>query len=212
MKMQHGIVSPGAARVAALCNAHGIALLSLCDTPGFMVGPAVERAAQVRHACRLFVTAAHLQVPCFTVVVRKGYGLGAQAMAVGGFDAPVFTVAWPSAEFGAMGLEGAVKPGFRKELEAAAAGPDPDHTREALYQKLVAQQYANGSAINMATTLEIDAVIDPADTRAWLVRGLNSTGTAPRGAGAGQGGRSGRSGRSSRSSRSSRSGRFVDTW
>ena len=189
-----------AARFMQLCNAHGIALLSLCDTPGFMVGPEVERAAQVRHACRLFVTAAHLQVPCFTVVVRKGYGLGAQAMAVGGFDAPVFTVAWPSAEFGAMGLEGAVKLGYRKELEAAAAGPDPDHTREALYQKLVAQQYANGSAINMATTLEIDAVIDPADTRAWLVRGLCSTGAAQRDAGVAAAGTAGRS------------GRFVDTW
>ena len=162
-----------AARFMQLCNAHGLPLLSLCDTPGFMVGPEVERQAQVRHACRLFVTAAHLQVPVFTVVVRKGYGLGAQAMAVGGFDAPVFTVAWPTGEFGAMGLEGAVKLGFRKELEAAAAGAE----REALYQQLVARQYENGSAINMATTLEIDAVIDPADTRGWLVRGI--AGTAP---------------------------------
>jgi acetyl-CoA carboxylase carboxyltransferase component len=151
-----------------------------------MVGPEIERQAQVRHACRLFVTAAQLSVPCFTLVVRKGYGLGAQAMALGGFDAPVFTVAWPTGEFGAMGLEGAVRLGFRKELEAAAAGPE----REALYQKLVAQQYANGSAINMATTLEIDAVIDPAETRAWLVRGLDSVAGAPRKA----------------------RGRFVDCW
>jgi acetyl-CoA carboxylase carboxyltransferase component len=154
-----------------------------------MVGPEVERQAQVRHACRLFVTAAHLQVPVFTVVVRKGYGLGAQAMAVGGFDAPVFTVAWPTGEFGAMGLEGAVKLGFRKELEAAAAGPE----REALYQQLVARQYENGSAINMATTLEIDAVIDPADTRGWLVRGLD--GTAP-----------------GRSRSGGDGARFVDVW
>ncbi len=171
-----GAIDPDAsdkgARFMQLCNAHGIPLLSLCDTPGFMVGPEVERQAQVRHACRLFVTAAHLQVPVFTVVVRKGYGLGAQAMAVGGFDAPLFTVAWPTGEFGGMGLEGAVKLGYRKELEAVAAGPE----REALYQQLVARQYDNGSAINMATTLEIDAVIDPADTRAWLVRGLNSAG------------------------------------
>ena len=129
----------------------------------------------MRHACRLFVTAAHLQVPCFTVVVRKGYGLGAQAMAVGGFDAPVFTVAWPTGEFGGMGLEGAVKLGYRKELAAAAEGPDGERTREALYQQLVARQYANGSAINMATHLEIDAVIDPAETRAWLIRGLDSS-------------------------------------
>ena len=185
-----------AARFMQLCNAHGLPLLSLCDTPGFMVGPEVERQAQVRHACRLFVTAAHLQVPCFTVVVRKGYGLGAQAMAVGGFDAPVFTVAWPSAEFGAMGLEGAVKLGFSKELAAAAAGPE----REALYARLVAQQYANGSAINMATTLEIDAVIDPAQTRAWLVRGLDSTALAPRSSMAGS------------ALPVATGARFVDTW
>ena len=175
-----------AARFMQLCNAHGLPILSLCDTPGFMVGPEVERQAQVRHACRLFVTAAHLQVPCFTVVVRKGYGLGAQAMAVGGFDAPVFTVAWPTGEFGGMGLEGFVKLGYRKELEAAAEGPE----RAALYDQLVAQQYASGSAINMATTLEIDAVIDPAETRTWLTRGLASTGTPSRSSGA----------------------RFVDVW
>ena len=185
-----------AARFMQLCNAHGIPLLSLCDTPGFMVGPEVERQAQVRHACRLFVVAAHLQVPCFTVVVRKGYGLGAQAMAVGGFDAPVFTVAWPSAEFGAMGLEGAVKLGFSKELAAAAVGPE----REALYAKLVAQQYANGSAINMATTLEIDAVIDPAETRAWLVRGMDSTAAAAGGGLPGSG------------LPVATGARFVDTW
>jgi acetyl-CoA carboxylase carboxyltransferase component len=165
-----------AARFMQLCDRHGLPLISLCDTPGFMVGPEVERQAQVRKACRMFVTAAHLTVPCFMVVVRKGYGLGAQAMAVGGFDAPVFNIAWPTGEFGGMGLEGAVKLGYRKELEAATAGPE----REALYQKLVAQQYANGSAINMATTLEIDAVIDPADTRSWLVRGLNSAAGMPR--------------------------------
>ena len=179
-----------AARFMQLCNAHGLPLLSLCDTPGFMVGPEVERQAQVRHACRLFVVAAHLRVPCFTVVLRKGYGLGAQAMAVGGFDAPVFTVAWPSAEFGAMGLEGAVKLGYSKELAAAPDGPD----REALYAELVARQYANGSAINMATTLEIDAVIDPAETRAWLVRGLASCAAMGAG-GAPEAGN-----------------RFVDTW
>ena len=181
-----------AARFMQLCNAHGIPLLSLCDTPGFMVGPEVERQGQVRHACRLFVTAAHLSVPCFMVVVRKGYGLGAQAMAVGGFDAPVFNVAWPTGEFGGMGLEGAVKLGFRKELEAAPAGPE----REALYQQLVARQYDNGSAINMATTLEIDAVIDPADTRAWLVRGLDSVAGAAK----------------AQRSAAAPVGRFVDPW
>ena len=168
-----GAIDPDAADKAArfmqLCNAHGLPILSLCDTPGFMVGPEIERQANMRHACRMFVVAAHLQVPCFTVVLRKGYGLGAQAMAVGGFDAPVFCVSWPTGEFGAMGLEGAVKLGYRKELEAAAAGVERDN----LYRQLVSQQYANGSAINMATVLEIDAVIDPADTRGWIVRGLD---------------------------------------
>ena len=118
----------------------------------------------------MFVTAAHLRVPFFSVVLRKGYGLGAMAMCAGGFHSPMFTVAWPSGEFGAMGLEGAVRLGYRKELEALPEGPE----REALYQRLVDQQYANGAAINMAQTLEIDAVIDPADTRTWLARGLAS--------------------------------------
>ncbi|MDD0817036.1 carboxyl transferase domain-containing protein [Curvibacter sp. HBC28] len=165
-----------AARFMQLCNAHGLPIVSLTDTPGFMVGPDIEAQAQVRHVCRLFVVAAHLSVPFFAVVLRKGYGLGAQAMTAGGFDAPVFTVAWPSGEFGAMGLEGAVRLGYRKELEAVAAGPE----RDALFQQLVAQQYANGEAMNMAATLEIDAVIDPADTRSWLVRGLDSAARQPR--------------------------------
>ncbi|VTU17752.1 carboxyl transferase domain-containing protein [Variovorax sp. PBL-E5] len=160
-----------AARFMQLCNAHGLPLVALCDTPGFMVGPEIEAQAQVRHVCRMFMVASHLRVPYFAVVLRKGYGLGAQAMTAGGFDAPVFTVAWPTGEFGAMGLEGAVRLGFRKELEAAAEGAE----RDALFKSLVAQQYANGEAIPMAETLEIDAVIDPADTRAWLVRGLASS-------------------------------------
>jgi acetyl/propionyl-CoA carboxylase alpha subunit len=160
-----------AARFMQLCNAHGLPLVALCDTPGFMVGPEIEAQAQVRHVCRMFMVASHLRVPYFAVVLRKGYGLGAQAMTAGGFDAPVFTVAWPTGEFGAMGLEGAVRLGFRKELAAAAEGVE----RDALFKALVAQQYANGEAIPMAETLEIDAVIDPADTRAWLVRGLASS-------------------------------------
>jgi acetyl-CoA carboxylase carboxyltransferase component len=159
-----------AARFMQLCDAHGLPIVSLCDTPGFMVGPEIEEQAQVRRVCRMFVVAAHLRVPFFAVVLRKGYGLGAQAMTAGGFDAPVFTVSWPTGEFGAMGLEGAVKLGFRKELEAAAPGVE----RDALYERLVAKQYENGQAMNMAATLEIDAVIDPAETRGWLVRGLDS--------------------------------------
>ncbi|MDI3383956.1 carboxyl transferase domain-containing protein [Xenophilus aerolatus] len=163
-----------AARFMQLCNAHAIPLVSLCDTPGFMVGPDIEAQAQVRHVCRMFMIEAHLRVPYFTVVLRKGYGLGAQAMAAGGFDAPVFTVAWPTGEFGAMGLEGAVRLGYRKELEAVPAGPE----RDALFKELVAGQYADGEAMHMAQTLEIDAVIDPAETRAWLLRGLASASRA----------------------------------
>jgi acetyl-CoA carboxylase carboxyltransferase component len=157
-----------AARFMQLCNAHGLPLLSLVDTPGFMVGPDAEAQAQVRHVSRLFIAAAHLRVPFFSVVLRKGYGLGAMAMCAGGFHAPDFTVAWPTGEFGAMGLEGAVRLGYRKELEA-----QPDATaREALFEQLLAQEYAKGSALNMAATLEIDAVIDPADTRDWVQKGL----------------------------------------
>ena len=163
-----------AARFMQLCNAHGLALVSLVDTPGFMVGPETEATAQVRHVSRLFVAAAHLRVPFLSVVLRKGYGLGAMAMTAGGFHSPLFTVAWPTGEFGAMGLEGAVRLGFRKELEAVPEGPE----RQALYDKLVARQYDNGSAVQMATTLEIDAVIDPADTRQWLVMGLAAGYTA----------------------------------
>ncbi len=164
-----------AARFMQLCNAHGLPLLSFVDTPGFMVGPEMEAQAQVRHVSRMFVVAAALRVPFFSVVLRKGYGLGAMAMTAGGFHSPMFSVAWPTGEFGAMGLEGAVKLGYRKELEAVPEGPE----RDALYDALVARQYESGSAINMAATLEIDAVIDPADTRDWLVRGLLSAHVRP---------------------------------
>lgn len=157
-----------AARFMRLCSAHGIPLVGFIDTPGFMVGPQAEESAQVRHVSRLFVAAAALRVPYMGVVLRKGYGLGAMGMAAGGFHAPLFTVSWPTGEFGAMGLEGAVRLGFRKELEAVPEGA----AREALYEKLVARQYENGSALNMAATLEIDAVIDPARTREWILRGL----------------------------------------
>ncbi len=159
-----------AARFMQLCNAHGLPLVSLVDTPGFMVGPDIEAQAQVRHVSRMFIAAAHLRVPFFSVVLRKGYGLGAMAMTAGGFHAPVFNVAWPTGEFGAMGLEGAVRLGYRKELAAAPEGP----AREALYQAQVARQYEAGQALNMAATLEIDAVIDPAETRGWLAQGLQA--------------------------------------
>jgi len=159
-----------AARFMQLCDVHRLPVLSLCDTPGFMVGPEIEVRAQVRHVCRMFVVGAHITVPYFTVVLRKGYGLGAMAMAAGSFHDSFFTVAWPTGEFGGMGLEGAVKHGFRKELEAIK---DPAE-REATYKYFVEQAYAMGKGLNMASYMEIDAVIDPAETRRWIMRGLKS--------------------------------------
>lgn len=159
-----------AARFMQLCETFGIPMLSLCDTPGFMVGPDSEKQASVRHVSRMFVTAASLSVPFFTVVLRKGYGLGAMAMSAGSFHSSLFTIAWPSGEFGAMGLEGAVRLGMAKEL---AALEDPV-ARQQLFEKMVAKAYQNGKAINMASFLEIDAVVDPQDTRQWLMRGLNA--------------------------------------
>ncbi|QKW36056.1 ATP-grasp domain-containing protein [Actinomadura sp. NAK00032] len=150
-----------AARFLQLCDAHGLPVVSLCDTPGFMVGPDAERTATVRHFGRLFVIGANLRVPVITIVLRKGYGLGAQAMAGGGFKAPLATVAWPTGEIGGMGLEGAVRLGFRKELEAAE---DP----EALFEQMVAAAYEYGKALHAATVFELDDVIDPADTRRWI--------------------------------------------
>jgi acetyl-CoA carboxylase carboxyltransferase component len=153
-----------AARFMQLCDAFDLPLLFLCDTPGFMVGPAAERTGTVRHFSRMFVTGANLQVPTGTVVLRKGYGLGAQAMAGGGFKAPLFTVGWPTSEFGAMGLEGAVRLGMRRELDAVE---DPQ-AREQLFQATVAAAYERGKGVSMAEYGEIDDVIDPADTRRWL--------------------------------------------
>ncbi len=161
-----------AARFMQLCEAFGLPMVSLCDTPGFMVGPEAEQQATVRHVSRMFVTAASLTVPFFTLVLRKGYGLGAQAMAAGSFHSPLFTAAWPSAEFGAMGLEGSVRLGFAKEL---AAQPSPEK-QQRLFDKLVAKAYQQGKALNMASFLEIDAVIDPMESRQWLLRGLNASG------------------------------------
>lgn len=159
-----------AARFMQLCNAHGLPIISLIDTPGFMVGPEIERKAQVLHVCRMFINGANLTVPFFSVVLRRGYGLGAMAMACGGFHESFFIASWPTGEFGGMGIEGAVKAGFRKEL---AAIEDPA-AREAYFDERVAERYARGKAINMAACMEIDAVIDPADTRKWVLRGLKS--------------------------------------
>jgi acetyl-CoA carboxylase carboxyltransferase component len=153
-----------AARFLQLCDAFELPVLFLCDTPGFMVGPDAERTATVRHFSRLFLTGANLSVPTGTIVLRKGYGLGAQAMAGGGFKAPLFTVAWPTSEFGAMGLEGAVRLGMRRELEAI----EDEQERERVFQDTVAAAYERGRGINMAAYGEIDDVIDPADSRRWI--------------------------------------------
>jgi acetyl/propionyl-CoA carboxylase alpha subunit/acetyl-CoA carboxylase carboxyltransferase component len=172
------IDSPGAdkaARFMQLCDAFDIPLLFLCDTPGIMVGPEVEKTALVRHAARMFVTGASVTVPFFTIILRKGYGLGAQAMAGGSFKAPAFTVAWPTGEFGGMGLEGAVKLGYRKEL---AALNDPAE-RKALFDQMVARMYEHGKAVNTASHFEIDDVIDPAESRRWISAGLRSAAPPP---------------------------------
>lgn len=158
-----------AAHFLRLCDAHGLPIVSLCDTPGFMVGPDAERTATVRHFGRLFVTGANLGVPAVTVVLRKAYGLGAQAMATGSFVAPRATVAWPTGEVGAMGLDGAVKLGFRRELAAAEDPP-------ALLRHLVARAYEESKAINIASIFEIDDVIDPVETRRWIQAALRTNG------------------------------------
>lgn len=176
-----------AARFLQLLDAFGLPVLSLCDTPGFMVGPASEEQAAVRRMSRLFVVGAHVQVPWVCVFLRKGYGLGAMAMAGGSLDRPDYTASWPQGEFGAMGLEGAVRLGFKRELEAAGT----ESEREALFHQLLGQLYEQGKATEAASFLEIDAVIDPADTRRVILAALDSARGKPR---------------------DPRRGRFVDTW
>lgn len=149
-----------------LCESFRLSVISLCDTPGFMVGPDAEKDAAVRRFGRMFVLGARLTVPVGMIILRKGYGLGAMAMAGGSFRAPQFTVAWPTGEIGGMGLEGAVRLGFSKELAAEADAAK----RQELFDKLVAAAYEHGKALRAATTFELDDVIDPADTRAWIAR------------------------------------------
>ncbi len=162
--------SDKAARFLQLCEAFDLPVLSLSDTPGMMVGPEVEKTALVRHCSRLFLIGANLTVPMFSVVLRKSYGLGALAMTGGSYPASVFAVAWPTGEFGGMGLEGSVKLGYRNELAAIA---DPA-ARRAKFDEMVAAAYEHGKALNQASTYHIDQVIDPADTRRWIVAGLRS--------------------------------------
>ena len=166
-----------AARFTQLCDAHDLPIVSLCDTPGFMVGPEAEKTAQVRHFSRMFVTAGSITVPWITVVLRKCYGLGAQAMAGGTLHGRYPTMSWPTGEFGGMGLEGAVRLGYRKEIEAIA---DPTE-RLALENKLIAAAYERGGALNIAAHAEIDEVIDPAETRERVISLLDAAPTpAPR--------------------------------
>jgi acetyl/propionyl-CoA carboxylase alpha subunit len=159
-----------AARFMQLADAFDLPIVTLCDTPGNMVGPEAERTALVRHCCRLYVTAQSVDVPLVTVVLRKGYGLGAQGMAGGSFWAPDAIVSWPTGEFGGMGLEGAVKLAWRNEL---AAIEDPAE-RRAEYERRVAQMYEQGKALSTASLYEIDDVIDPVDTRRVIVETLRA--------------------------------------
>ena len=189
MHMSGAITSDGAdkaARFMQLCDAFGLPLVSLIDTPGMMVGPDAEATALVRHCSRLFVTAASLRVPFISIILRKAYGLGAQAMAGGSLHEPLLTVGWPSAELGAMGLEGAVKLGFRRELESI---PDPAE-REEHVQELTAAAHEHAKALNAATLFEIDDVIDPAETRRLIASTLAAASSA----------------------KPLRDRRFVDTW
>ena len=165
-----------AARFMQLCDAFDIPLVTLVDTPGMMVGPEVEETALVRHCSRLFVTGVNITVPVISIVLRKSYGLGAQAMMAGSTKAPLACVAWPTGEFGGMGLEGAVRLGYRKELEAIA---DPVEREEA-FQKMVHRMYEHGKALSVATHFEIDDVIDPADSRTWISAILDSVLVSPR--------------------------------
>lgn len=153
-----------AARFMRLCDAFGLPIISLCDTPGIMVGPDAESEAIVRHSARLFLVGGRMRTPLICVVTRKAYGLGAMAMAGGSFRTPRLTVSWPSGEFGGMGLEGAARLGYRRELEAIS----DDIEREAAYRHVVDNLYEQGRAVSAASYFEFDEVIDPADTRSTI--------------------------------------------
>jgi len=158
------------ARFLQLCDTFALPVVSLCDTPGFMVGPEAEKKATVRHFSRLFVVGGHMTVPMITVVLRKAYGLGAMGMAAGDLHNTAASVAWPTGEFGGMNLEGAVRIGARDTLNAIADSAE----RQQAYDEMLAAAYRQGSALNTAAHLEIDDVIDPADTRAVIAATLLS--------------------------------------
>jgi acetyl-CoA carboxylase carboxyltransferase component len=163
-----------AARFLQLCDSFGIPLVSLVDTPGMMVGPDAEATGLVRHTSRLLLAGAALRVPLVAVILRRGYGLGAQAMVGGSLHEPLLTVAWPTAHLGPMGLEGAVRLALRKELEAIA----DEGERERRVRELTAQAESNARALNAATLFELDDVIDPAETRSLIASTLAAAGRA----------------------------------
>ena len=160
-----------AGQFISICNEHNLPIVSLADTPGFMVGVDSEREGAVRKMGSLFNAGANISVPLVAIFLRKGYGLGAMAMVGGSFYIPIFTASWPTGEFGGMGLEGAVKLGYKKELEAI----EDEKEREELFNKLVQKMYDAGRALEAATQLEIDAVIDPADTRSIILKALETS-------------------------------------
>ena len=159
-----------ASRFFNICNVFKVPIVSLVDTPGFMVGPESEKQGAVNHMTGLFVTGAKLETPLVCIFLRKGYGLGAMAMAGGSFKIPRYNASWPTGEFGAMGIEGAVKLGFKKELESIEDGL----TRDNLFADLVDKMYDRGKATEAASFLEIDAVIDPSESRFMIARALNN--------------------------------------
>ncbi len=176
LHMAGAITSDGAdkaARFLQLCDSFGLPVVSLVDTPGMMVGPQAEKTALVRHTSRLLVAGARLQVPLIGVVLRRGYGLGAQAMLGGSTHEPLLTLAWPSAHLGPMGLEGAVRLGMRKQLEAI----EDDAERERAVRQLTEIYREKAKALNAARMFEIDDVIDPAQTRSIIAATL-ATATA----------------------------------
>jgi acetyl-CoA carboxylase carboxyltransferase component len=165
-----------AARFLQLCDAFGFPVVSLVDTPGYMVGPDAEATGLVRRGSRLLVAGAALSVPLVAVVLRRGYGLGAQAMTGGSLHEPLLTVAWPGAHLGPMGLEGAVRLGLRKELEAI----EDEDAREQRVREVTAAALENAKAINAAQLFEIDDVIDPAETRSLIAATLAAAGPIDR--------------------------------
>ena len=158
------------ARFLQLCDAFHLPVLQLCDTPGVLVGPVAERTALLRHSSRMLMVGANLQTPSITIVLRKAYGLGMVSMMGGAQKAPMFNVAWPTAEYGAMGIEGAVQLGFRKELEAIG---NPQE-RQAFFDQRVHELYEAGKALNKATTFDFDEVIDPAESRRWILNAIEA--------------------------------------